>query len=329
MEGMVINNNNNNNIISFEDEFNQLKLKNKKGELSIKKLQKVTNDIGLLLSEDVNELYNGIEQYYNIKIKLEKESKQQQTVLNNNNNNNKNEILFWKVFRNIYIFKYIFSNFKYSNYKKLNLIDIIIRDYENCIEIIKDKVKSNSSLYFGYNRELDYFFENVKEETEENQLFLNQFINNYCISSKLVGKIFNSIIESSNLMALISFINIYKSNARFKYQGISKERNLFKEFKLGELINFLKKFVKTEYIMTNTQYKIRLKLKKIKDFQFSDLELNENLFMLLKPLINWDTKNKNITESKYTIDKRDVVLKYIDIFLKIGSIQVKNKVMKK
>ncbi|KAM9958365.1 hypothetical protein ACTFIW_001227 [Dictyostelium discoideum] len=237
----------NNNIVkSYENEFESFKLKKKGGELSIKKLQIISKDIGLPYSGRKVDLINRIEQYYNIKIKLEKEVEQQQ----NNNPFNKSqpillikndyEIPFWKVFRNKSIFKNIFSNFKYSNifnYSRLYSVNNIYNDFNNCIEIIRDKVKSNSYLAFKQIKDLDEYsiktnetieedglikiFESIKDETEENQLFYTQFINNYCNKSIHPLILLGRIVKASNLLALKSFLNteIYvKSKIQIKIE---------------------------------------------------------------------------------------------------------------
>ncbi|EAL66580.1 SAP DNA-binding domain-containing protein [Dictyostelium discoideum AX4] len=350
----------NNNIKNYENEFKLFKLMNKE-KLVIKKLQTIAKDNGLPFSGNENELYNRIEQYYNIKINSEKEVKQQQD--NNPFNKsqpillikNENEIAFWKVFRNKSLFKMVFSNFKFSNtfnYSRLYSVNNIFKSFSNGIEIIRDKVKSNSYLSFiaindkdniqkfNFNG-LSIIFENIKDENEENQLFYNQFITNYCNRTVHFWSLFDHVIESSNLLALKSLhgngmikekvkvdfeINSYSNLKILNYltKNLSKlfiietiqvnDFNIFKEFKLGELIDFTrallddKKYYKLLKPFNNNKSfsratkdiddelslflenitKNKLILNEIKKFKFTDKELNENLFKVLKPLTNWD-----------------------------------------
>ncbi|KAM9958364.1 hypothetical protein ACTFIW_001226 [Dictyostelium discoideum] len=350
---------NNNNIKNYENEFKLFKLMNKE-KLVIKKLQTIAKDNGLPFSGNENELYNRIEQYYNIKINSEKEVKQQQD--NNPFNKsqpillikNDNEIAFWKVFRNKSIFKMVFSNFKFSNtfnYSRLYSVSTIFKSFSNGIEIIRDKVKSNSYLSFIASDKnnvrkfnfggLSIIFENIKDENEENQVFYNQFITNYCNRTVHFWSLFDHVIESSNLLALKSLhgngmikekvkvdfeINSYSNLKILNYltKNLSKlfiietiqvnDFNIFKEFKLAELIDFIrvllddKKYYKLLKPFTNFKSlsratkdiddelslflenitKNKLILNEIKNFKFTDKELNENLFKVLKPLTNWD-----------------------------------------
>ncbi|KAM9997881.1 hypothetical protein ACTFIY_007535 [Dictyostelium cf. discoideum] len=359
---ILIDDENNNNIKNYENEFKLFKLMNKEKLVTIKKLQTIAKDNGLPFSGNENELYNRIEQYYNIKINSEKEVKQQQD--NNPFNKsqpiliikNDDEIAFWKVFRNKSLFKMVFSNFKFSNtfnYSRLYSVSTIFKCFSNAIEIIRDKVKSNSYLSFiasdkhdikkfNFNG-LSIIFENIKEEeeNEENQLFYNQFITNYCNKTIHFWSLFDHIIESSNLLALKSLhgngmikekvkvdfeINSYSNLKILNYltNNLSKQFiietiqindfNIFKEFKLGELIDFIrvllddKKYHKLLKPFKNNKSfsratkdiddelslflenitKNKLILNEIKKFKFTDKELNENLFILLKPLTNWD-----------------------------------------
>ncbi|KAM9954502.1 hypothetical protein ACTFIW_003101 [Dictyostelium discoideum] len=384
------NENNNNKIKSYEEELKSIK-SIKKSELSIKRLQSISKEIGLPINGKKDEIYNRIEQYYNIKIKLEKEAKEHEEKNPFNKTKpillieNDDEIPFWKVFRNKSIFKKLFSNFKYSetfSYSRIHSVFYIFKDFKNAIEIIRDKVKSNSYLNFrDYNgltendfpqneeeekEEDDYedecfiglvnILDNIRDETEENRLFYDKFIDNYCNKSVHSIVLLARMVTCSNLVALKSFINkkIYLPSVNFRpiikrFSDIKTleylinlehvsvtsiiasvhDFNLFKELKLGELIHMIKilyqkekisKFLDLPYYHNFIiklpdqdtlspddedklideqfkQHKLEFRegiikkesiINEIKDIQFSNKELNENLFMVLKPLTNWD-----------------------------------------
>ncbi|KAM9997860.1 hypothetical protein ACTFIY_007533 [Dictyostelium cf. discoideum] len=172
----------------------------------------------------------------------------------------------------------VYKYFKEKQNKKLKednniKMNEIFNDFNNGIEIIKDKIKSNCYLAFNDTTSLSDFIslssilENIKDENEENQLFYNQLINNYCNKSIHFMIFFKSIIESSNLLALKLFLNKKLINENIQLNSkikrfsdfqifkflvnnhseliniesiIIENFNIFKELKLGQLINIIK-----------------------------------------------------------------------------------------
>ncbi|KAN0037982.1 hypothetical protein ACTA71_000154 [Dictyostelium dimigraforme] len=293
-------------------------------------------------------------------VKKSKEETETNISLGNNNKNltkellieNRNETLFWKVFRNKFLFKTIFSTFVNSNlysYSRLYYVYNIYEDFKNGIEIIRDKVKTNSYLIFS-GKGLERILENIKEDTKENQLFYNQLIDNYCNSSVHYMKFFDRITNYSNLFALKSFINFYKKYKNDNYLQICqhlikdhsnsiiiiesiiiKPFNIFHELKLFQLIDIIKTLLLDEdfFKFLSKQNKElllnlpKLTLKDIKEFQFTNEELNENLFMVLKPLTRWNkyykklNKNYNNNNNNKTIDYKEQISKIKEDILKL------------
>ncbi|EGC37458.1 hypothetical protein DICPUDRAFT_76920 [Dictyostelium purpureum] len=118
------------------------------------------------------------------------------------------EILFWRIFRNVYLNKKVFSfliSKKNHTYDVNFCVPIIYRDFPNASEIIMDKVKSGSYLSFG-NESLDQqhgfglIFRHIQEDNEYNRNFYQKLFENYSnyFSSKELS---TKIIEAHNILA--------------------------------------------------------------------------------------------------------------------------------
>ncbi|EEU04150.1 hypothetical protein DDB_G0295763 [Dictyostelium discoideum AX4] len=182
------------------------------------------------------------------------------------------EINFWKFYRNKYLNKIIYSNFEFSNiysYDRLYNVSEILSKYTNGIEILKDKVKNNQYLFFeikitGIIRET--FPNLILELIKKDELFYNQLFGNneYYSKNFNLNELFIKIIQSSNLVALKSFIKlIYKKNKN----KINKFNDNFKVFNYKSL-----KMLK--YIITIGGDKL------LKNLEYGDIELFNNSFKL-------------------------------------------------
>ncbi|KAM9947617.1 hypothetical protein ACTFIT_000943 [Dictyostelium discoideum] len=146
----------------------------------------------------------------------------------------------WKFYRNKFLNKIIYSNFEFSNiysYDRLYNVSEILSKYTNGIEILKDKVKNNQYLFFeikitGIIRET--FPNLILELIKKDELFYNQLFGNneYYSKNFNLNELFIKIIQSSNLVALKSFIKlIYKKNKN----KINKFNDNFKVFNYKSL----------------------------------------------------------------------------------------------
>ncbi|KAM9955178.1 hypothetical protein ACTFIR_009686 [Dictyostelium discoideum] len=182
------------------------------------------------------------------------------------------EINFWKFYRNKYLNKIIYSNFEFSNiysYDRLYNVSEILSKYTNGNEILKDKVKNNQYLFFEIKiTGIRETFPNlILELIKKDELFYNQLFGNneYYSKNFNFNELFIKIIQSSNLVALKSFIKlIYKKNKN----KINKFNDNFKVFNYKSL-----KMLK--YIIT-----IGGGDKLLKNLEYNDLELFNNSFKL-------------------------------------------------
>ncbi|KAN0030833.1 hypothetical protein ACTA71_009478 [Dictyostelium dimigraforme] len=139
------------------------------------------------------------------------------------------EIYFWKVFRNIVIFKYIFSNF--SNNKKFGYYDLIGVDHNllqksNSLEIILDNIKSNSNHQIIRNsRCMELIVNGIKKNNEKTKSFYNLLFSRYSSTSSSpqqssivqfdqnIDTWIRCMITNENLVALDQYIKFFKINS--------------------------------------------------------------------------------------------------------------------
>ncbi|EGC40570.1 hypothetical protein DICPUDRAFT_73937 [Dictyostelium purpureum] len=194
-------------------------------------LKRFANKIGLeIKSGSKLSIHDKISQFILHKKSLLKENqptnqfKDEQPPLKITEGIEKVEVLFWKIFRNKFLYNVIFSNFKFSqvfNYQRLYSVNYIFSNYNNAQEIVRDKVKSGSYLLFHKKKSqyhengFQFMFKNIghndnPDQIKENELFYSKIFKNYtkyeeesniiqfCISCGNVQalKLLNSSMES-------------------------------------------------------------------------------------------------------------------------------------
>ncbi|EGC36279.1 hypothetical protein DICPUDRAFT_78073 [Dictyostelium purpureum] len=252
------------------------------------------------IPENKENTYNIINKYFTAKENLpkflEKENKDKTLSIRPqgfaNKEVNSTEKLFWRVFRDIFLFKKIFSNFTFSKthgYDRLFGVSPILQKFSNGTSIVLDKLKSGGYLAIdkGPQNGLYQIFKQIDKDTAENREFYKILFTTNKDWFLFYIKVVDQILSSSNLFALEQF---------FKYFGIQKEtiQNYFKEM--------------DEYGRTN-----KYKIKSLKDFQLYiylkslsieiiHVDINIlNLFdvsVKLKDLIEIDLALSNIANSE-------------------------------
>ncbi|EAL67051.1 SAP DNA-binding domain-containing protein [Dictyostelium discoideum AX4] len=132
------------------------------------------------------------------------------------------ENYFWKVFRNIVIFKHIFSNFKNKQYGYYDLIGCdrsYLNDTSNSMEIIIDNIKSNNNHQIIRNKiNIANIIHKFKKNDEKTKSFYNLLFSRYSSTStsstiqfdENIDKWIQAMIGHVNFTALDQFIKFFK-----------------------------------------------------------------------------------------------------------------------
>ncbi|KAM9959006.1 hypothetical protein ACTFIR_000057 [Dictyostelium discoideum] len=139
------------------------------------------------------------------------------------------EICFWKVFRNIFIFKHIFSNFKNKQYSYYDLIGcdeiFFLNGKSNSMEIIIDNIKSNNNHQIIRNEcNIIDIIHKFKKNDEKTKSFYNLLFPRYSSTStspstqlsstirfdENIDKWIKRMIRNVNCTALDQFIKFFK-----------------------------------------------------------------------------------------------------------------------
>ncbi|KAM9968406.1 hypothetical protein ACTFIW_002844 [Dictyostelium discoideum] len=142
------------------------------------------------------------------------------------------EIYFWKVFRNIVIFKHIFSNFKNKQYGYYDLIGcdeiFFLNGKSNSMEIIIDNIKSNNNHQIIRNEcNIIEIIHKFKKNDEKTKSFYNLLFSRYSSTStststsptqqsstirldENIDKWVKRMIRNVNCTALDQFIKFFK-----------------------------------------------------------------------------------------------------------------------
>ncbi|KAM9949936.1 hypothetical protein ACTFIT_011161 [Dictyostelium discoideum] len=172
------------------------------------------------------------------------------------------EIYFWKVFRNIFIFKHIFSNFKSKQYGYYDLIGcdeiFFLNGRTNSMEIIIDNIKSNNNHQIIRNESnIIDIIHTFKKNDEKTRSFYNLLFSRYSsgstspiqLSSTIrfdenIDKWIQRMIKNVNCTALDQFIKFFKidSEAIKKVMEIHIKPSFFGYTTYGKLkiYNYLK-----------------------------------------------------------------------------------------
>ncbi|EGC29475.1 hypothetical protein DICPUDRAFT_158938 [Dictyostelium purpureum] len=206
------NNNINNNTLNYDVFINN--------SYKLNELKEISNSLGLPAKGKKDEMYERIKDLLLYQKSLINEANQKEAI---NSFNKTQELLikdidplevsFWKVFRNKYLFNFLFSNFIFksaNNYQMIYSVHRIFHGYSNAAEILKDKVKRGDFLTFkhlhSYANDGYYLtFKNIQKENQENKNFYDKFFKNYC-STEGDKSIIKNIFSTNNILAFKLFI---------------------------------------------------------------------------------------------------------------------------
>ncbi|EGC31619.1 hypothetical protein DICPUDRAFT_156498 [Dictyostelium purpureum] len=128
--------------------------------------------------------------------------------LNNNNNNNNDkqettpngEKLFWKVFKNKYLFKKIMSNMNESAIPWHAIYSHRFMFRQKMYEVFKFKVKRGEYIAF------DNYMNSIYQEIQDDEEFYRAFFNNYPEYFEHYGKAFHQAIDGDCLVAIKAIV---------------------------------------------------------------------------------------------------------------------------
>ncbi|KAM9968524.1 hypothetical protein ACTFIW_002965 [Dictyostelium discoideum] len=227
-----------------------------------KQLQTIANSLGLPNNGKKQEIYKRIEGYFlSKKVKNDltnsttnqpqqqqpQQQPQQKQYVLLIKDVDQLEIHFWKAFRNMIIFKNIFSNFKSKQFSYHDLIGInenFLKSYSNSLEIIKDSIKGNINhqIIRSVNDILN-IIKTLKKKDNETISFYNTLFSTFSSSSSttttikqqtksLISQFDENIdlwvqrmILNENLVALDQFIKFFKINSDILKKSIEMHVN--------------------------------------------------------------------------------------------------------
>ncbi|EGC33042.1 hypothetical protein DICPUDRAFT_154950 [Dictyostelium purpureum] len=169
-------------------------------------------------------------------------------VFTSNKDTNSGETVFWKVFRNKFLFKLIFSNFKFKEFFSYDdLIDpyYIFDKFSNGDAIIRDKVKSGNYVFRDFN-DVELVIRRFTKDTKENREFYRQLFSTNKYHNKN---------DNNNF-----------SNYSFWVQVFTNETNKTAFLEYNKLFQIDKRNISVNLINEKRLKKKNLKLLKMKPF---------------------------------------------------------------
>ncbi|KAM9959114.1 hypothetical protein ACTFIR_000168 [Dictyostelium discoideum] len=263
------NDNNDNNDDDDNDDNGLLTYKKFKEDINYnsircKQLQTIANSLGLPIIGKKQEIYKRIEGYFlSKKVKNDltnsttnqpqqqqpQQQPQQKQYVLLIKDVDQLEIYFWKAFRNMIIFKNIFSNFKSKQFSYHDLIGIdenFLKSYSNSLEIIKDNIKGNINHQIIRNtNDILNIIKTLKKKDNETISFYNTLFSTFSSSTtttttttitqptkSLISQFDENIdlwvqrmILNENLVALDQFIKFFKINSDILKKSIEMHVN--------------------------------------------------------------------------------------------------------
>ncbi|KAM9968523.1 hypothetical protein ACTFIW_002964 [Dictyostelium discoideum] len=247
-----------------------------------KQLQTIANSLGLPNNGKKQEVYKRIEGYFlSKKVKNDltnsttnqpqqqqpQQQPQQKQYVLLIKDVDQLEIYFWKAFRNMIIFKNIFSNFKSKQFSYHDLIGIdenFLKSYSNSLEIIKDSIKGNINHQIIRNtNDILNIIKTLKKKDNQTISFYNTLFSTFSSSSSTTTTTTTQSIKSlifqfdenidiwiqrmilnENLVALDQFIKFFKINSEILKKSIEMhiDPSFFNVFSYNNLkiYNYLK-----------------------------------------------------------------------------------------
>ncbi|EGC31075.1 hypothetical protein DICPUDRAFT_157121 [Dictyostelium purpureum] len=221
------------------------------------------------------------------------------------------EILFWQIIRNQFLFGKVLSFSKFNkSYGYDNLVCTEdLKYYSNKVEIIKDKLKSNSYFQIRPN-ELNFdLYQLITKNTRENREFYLTLFTKYVKFYYLqVEESLDNIIRDGNIIAFKIFLkkfNISKEDIQNKYKlEIKKKDYIISSYRCFKMYNFLK---------SNNYYsKISFKIDTSTTFFSKDFKLKHliklcnsiaTLFLNKKEFKEIEVKLQEVSAFKFTKDQ--------------------------
>ncbi|EGC36535.1 expressed protein [Dictyostelium purpureum] len=156
----------------------------------------------------------------------------------NKENDSTNEIRFWKVFRNKYLFNIIFSNFKFNqlfNYDDLNDCHHIYNKFSNGETIIRDKVKSGNYIIRDFNAE--FIVSVFTKNTQENREFYRTLFSNGLGTFRNYFIWVQAFVNHSNKTAFLEYLKNFKiDKTSFFVRSMKSSKSIFKQVKMEDAL---------------------------------------------------------------------------------------------
>ncbi|EGC31300.1 hypothetical protein DICPUDRAFT_99248 [Dictyostelium purpureum] len=188
-----------------------------------------------------------------------------------------NEILFWRIFRNIYLFNTIFSNFKLKkkkNYDRLYDPNYIYEHFKNSKKIIKDKVKSSKILFvfdqLGFSpNSFEIVAKIIRKDNQKNIDFYKKLFLVYSKSippnSQPKETIISIIFQNSNIPLLKAYL---PNGSPLLYQNL-----LIYDYKSLKIVQYI---LSEEFLNSNNNNNRRIK----ENIKTQDINLYQDSFKL-------------------------------------------------